>query len=130
MAALCDSMEWPMNVWAGTTVESSARYHRLSSLLKIPAAVRFISFEPLLGAVDDVDLRGIHWAAVGGESGPDARPMKADWVRAIRDRCIREGVAFYFKQWGGVHHSSGGRTLDGRIWDQMPDPSGQLTLDF
>ncbi len=128
MAELCRRIDWPPNVWAGTTVENRSVYHRLESLRRVGAVVRFISFEPLLSDVSDVDLAGIHWAAVGGESGPDARPMKIEWVRALRDRCIADGISFYFKQWGGAHHSSGGRTLDGRIWDEMPEPSGQLSF--
>lgn len=128
MAELSEVISWPSNVWVGTTVENGKVYHRLDSLRCVNAVVRFVSFEPLLSDVSDVDLTGIHWAAVGGESGPDARPMKIEWVRALRDRCIAEGIAFYFKQWGGAHHSSGGRMLDGRIWDEMPEPSGQLSF--
>jgi len=128
MAKLSGKISWPANVWAGTTIENRKVYLRLDILRRIPAVTRFISFEPLLKDVCDADLRGIHWAAVGGESGPDARPMKKEWVRSLRDKCIREGIAFYFKQWGGVHHSSGGRTLDGRLWDEMPEPTGQLHL--
>lgn len=128
MVELCRKMDWPANVWAGTTVENRKVYHRLESLRCVDAVVRFISFEPLLSDVSDVDLAGIHWAAVGGESGPDARPMKIEWVRALRDRCVALGISFYFKQWGGEHHFSGGRMLDGRIWDEMPDPSGQLSF--
>ncbi|MBN2587922.1 MAG: phage Gp37/Gp68 family protein [Candidatus Fermentibacteraceae bacterium] len=128
MAGLCRTIDWPANVWAGTTVENRSFYHRLENLRRVDSAIRFISFEPLLGDVSDVDLTGIHWAAVGGESGPEARPMRIEWARGIRDRCVREGIAFYFKQWGGRHHSSGGRMLDGRTWDQSPDPSGQMRL--
>jgi protein gp37 len=128
MAELCGTIDWPANVWAGTTVESRSCYSRLDHLRRVDAVIRFISFEPLLGDVSDVDLTGIHWAAVGGESGPEARPMRIEWARGIRDRCVKEGIAFYFKQWGGRHHSSGGRILDGRTWDQSPDPSGQMRL--
>ncbi len=128
MAELSRRISWPSNVWAGTTVENKKVYNRLESLRCVDAVVRFISFEPLISDVRDVDLAGIHWAAVGGESGPYARPMKIEWARALRDRCVSEGIAFYFKQWGGVHHSSGGRTLDGKIWDEMPEPTGQLSF--
>jgi len=110
-------------------VENNKVYNRLESLRSVDAVIRFVSFEPLLSDVSDANLAGIHWAAVGGESGPDARPMKIEWARNLRDKCVREGIAFYFKQWGGAHHSSGGRTLDGRIWDEMPEPTGQLRLD-
>jgi len=130
MAELSGRMSWPSNVWAGTTIESNRVYYRLACLRKVDAVVRFISFEPLLSNVSDADLSGIHWAAVGGESGPEARPMKVEWARVLRDKCVAEGIAFYFKQWGGAHHSSGGRTLDGMIWDEMPDPSGQFKLNL
>ena len=128
MAEFSGRIPWPANLWAGTTVENDQVYHRLQSLRSVDAVVRFVSFEPLLSDVSDANLAGIHWAAVGGESGPDARPMKIEWARALRDKCVREGIAFYFKQWGGAHHSSGGRTLDGRIWDEMPEPTGQLSF--
>ncbi|MCD4848046.1 MAG: phage Gp37/Gp68 family protein [Candidatus Aegiribacteria sp.] len=128
MAELSGRISWPGNVWAGATVENRGVYHRLESLCRVDAVMRFVSFEPLLSDVRDVDLKGIHWAAVGGESGPDARPMKIEWVRVLRDMCIAGGIAFYFKQWGGENQYSGGRTLDGRIWDEMPEPSGQLRL--
>jgi len=128
MADLSAGFDWPGNVWAGTSIENRSVYHRLEFLRKVDAVTRFISFEPLLSDVSDVDLTGIHWAAVGGESGSDARPMKIEWVRALRDRCVDDGIAFYFKQWGGEHHSSGGRLLDGKIWDEMPEPTGQLPL--
>lgn len=135
MALISGTMKWPGNVWAGTTVEDRSVYSRLEHLRRVDARIRFISFEPLLEEVGDVCLEGIHWAAVGGESGPDARPLKAVWVRHIRDRCVAEGIAFYFKQWGGRHHSSGGRILDGRTWDQKPDPvvvtsDAQMELDL
>ena len=128
MTELSGRIPWPANLWAGTTIENDQVYHRLQSLRSVDAVVRFVSFEPLLSDVSDANLAGIHWAAVGGESGPDARPMKIEWARNLRDKCVREGIAFYFKQWGGAHHSSGGRTLDGRIWDEMPEPSGQLSF--
>ncbi len=128
MAEFSGKISWPGNVWAGTTIENRSVYHRLEYLRKVYAVTRFISFEPLLSDVGDVDLSGIHWAAVGGESGPKARLMKIEWARALRDRCTAAGIAFYFKQWGGDNQYSGGRSLDGRIWDEMPDPSGQLSL--
>jgi protein gp37 len=89
-------------------------------LRSIPAHVRFLSVEPLLGPIPKLALRGIHWVIVGGESGPGARPMKVEWVRQIRDRCIANGVPFFFKQWGGVNKKRAGRTLDNRTWDEMP----------
>lgn len=108
------------NVWLGTSVESADYLERLSVLRETPAAVRFISFEPLLGSVAGADLTGMHWAIVGGESGPYARPMDTGWVYEIRDLCERTGVAFFFKQWGGRNKKRAGRLLDGRTWDGYP----------
>jgi protein gp37 len=110
---------WPVNVWAGTSVEDRRVIGRIDHLRLVPAAVRFISFEPLIGAVGDVDLSGIHWAIVGGESGPGYRPMDVEWARELRDQCLAQRVAFFFKQ------SSGPRTemapeLDGVRWEQYP----------
>jgi hypothetical protein len=93
---------------------------RIEILKKVPGKVRFISFEPLLGSLGELDLSGISWAIVGGESGPNHRPIKPEWVREIRDQCLEQGVAFFFKQWGGRTPKSGGRTLDGREWNQYP----------
>ena len=108
------------NVWLGTSVENADYVWRLVELRATPAAVRFASFEPLLGPVGAADLEGIHWAIVGGESGPGARPPRIEWVRAIRDRCDEQGVAFFFKQWGGTRKKQAGRELDGRTWDAKP----------
>lgn len=121
-AEVAHALPWPKNVWMGTSVESADVVHRIASLQVIPAAVRFLSLEPLLGPIPDLPLTGIHWVIVGGESGPGARPMKADWVRQIRDRCIEHNVAFFFKQWGGTNKKAAGRILDGRTWDQLPTP--------
>lgn len=108
------------NIWLGTSVESAAYKHRIDSLRRIPAEVRFISFEPLVGAVGRVHLSGIHWAIVGGESGPRARPMKTAWVDTIERECRRQDVAFFFKQWGGVNKKVTGREYKGRTWDEYP----------
>ena len=108
------------NVWLGTSVETSEYLWRLRELRSTRAAVRFASFEPLLGPILDADLAGVHWAIVGGESGPGSRPMKAEWVRAIQVQCEEQGVAFFFKQWGGTRKKRAGRELDGRTWDGMP----------
>ena len=110
----------PQHVWCGVSVEDHTATARIRHLQATPAAVRFLSIEPLLGRVGDIDLQGISWVIVGGESGPNARPMDKRWVIDIRDLCVREGVAFFFKQWGGRTPKSGGRLLDGRTWDQMP----------
>ncbi len=110
----------PSHIWLGVSVEEAQAKSRVDHLRAAPAGVRFLSVEPLIGAVGEVDLTGIHWVIVGGESGPRARPMEADWVRDIRRQCQEQGVAFFFKQWGGVRPKSGGRSLDGREWNQMP----------
>lgn len=110
----------PGHIWLGTSIENRSRLNRLNHLRQTPATVRFVSFEPLLGDIGPVDLTGIAWAIVGGESGPGARPMHPDWARALRDACRNQGVAFFFKQWGGRHPKSGGRLLDGRTWDGYP----------
>jgi protein gp37 len=119
-AELADSLPWPANVWMGTSVENADYYWRIDELRKIPAAVRFLSVEPLLGPVDDIPLDGIDWVIAGGESGPRCRPMHPDWPRALRDRCVEQRVAFFFKQWGGVNKKRTGRLLDERTWDEMP----------
>ena len=108
------------NVWLGTSIETADYLPRLDALRATRAAVRFASFEPLLGAITDANLEGIHWAIVGGESGPGARPMDADWVRSLRRQCEDQGVEFFFKQWGGIHKTRAGRKLDGRTWNAMP----------
>ena len=108
------------HVWIGVSVEDAPRLARVGHLRKTPGAVRFLSLEPLLGPLPGLDLAGIDWVIVGGESGPGARTMRPDWVRAIRDQCAREGVAFFFKQWGGVRPKSRGRILDGREYDGAP----------
>lgn len=108
------------NVWLGTTVEHAETLWRLDELRKTPAKVRFVSFEPLLGSVADADLHRIHWAIVGGESGPRARPMHQDWVEEIHDLCREFGTSFFFKQWGGFSKAKTGRKLNGRTWDEMP----------
>ena len=108
------------NVWLGTSIENDKVLHRLQELRKIKAKIRFISFEPLLGPVGKVDLRGIHWAIVGGESGKYHREIKRDWIIEIRRQCRKYNVSFFFKQWGGITSKSGGRVLDGRTYDEYP----------
>lgn len=122
-AEIAHLLPWPENVWMGTSVESHEVLHRVAALKAIPATVRFLSLEPLLGPIPNLPLDGIHWVIVGGESGPGARPMNPEWVRQIRDQCIRHGVAFFFKQWGGTNKKITGRILDGRTWDEMPVPA-------
>jgi protein gp37 len=108
------------NVWLGTSVESADYAERIAVLREVPAAVRFVSFEPLLGPMGRIDLRHIHWAIVGGESGPSARPMDAEWVIEIKSMCNVAGTAFFFKQWGGPNKKKTGRLLHGRTWDEYP----------
>jgi protein gp37 len=108
------------NVWLGTSVESEEYLTRIDLLRQVPARVRFISFEPLLGPIVDPNLAGIDWAIVGGESGPRARVMKEWWVEQLQDACVKHGVAFFFKQWGGKKKRSAGRIFKNRVWDDYP----------
>jgi protein gp37 len=117
---VADVLPWPPNIWMGTSVENALYVHRVHTLRKIGAAVRFLSVEPLLGPIRRLPLEGIHWVIVGGESGPGARPMDAAWVESIRDQCLASEVAFYFKQWGGIQKKRTGRCIAGRTWDEMP----------
>ncbi|WP_406485814.1 DUF5131 family protein [Streptomyces phaeochromogenes] len=119
---VADRLEWPANLWMGVSVESTKELPRVDDLRQVPAAVRFLSCEPLLGALDGLDLTGIHWVIAGGESGPRFRPMEQEWVTGIRDACLQADVAFFFKQWGGRTPKASGRHLQGRTWDQMPMP--------
>jgi protein gp37 len=121
---LSRDLPWPPNVWQGVSVESERYLGRIDDLRHTAAAVKFLSLEPLLEALPSLDLRGIDWVIVGGESGPGARLIEKSWVIGIREKCKRAGVAFFFKQWGGVQKSKTGRTLEGRTWDEMPaDPA-------
>jgi protein gp37 len=115
-------LNWTPNIWMGVTIESDRYLHRLRALQTVPAAVRFVSFEPLLSGIpEEVDLTEIDWAIVGGESGHGARPMDPDWVTGIQTLCERDSVAFFFKQWGGVNKKATGRVLNGQTWDAMPE---------
>ena len=109
------------NVWLGTSVEDANVLHRLDDLRETPAAIRFVSFEPLIGSVAGADLKDIHWAIVGGESGPRSRPMKETWVEEIHSLCLDADTAFFFKQWGGRNKKAAGRHYRGRTWDALPD---------
>ena len=123
LAKMADELQWPTNVWMGVTVESTETLWRVDALRRVPAAVRFVSAEPLLSALPSVDLKGIDWLIAGGESGPRHRPVDPEWIRDLRDQCAAAGMAFFFKQWGGARPKSNGRTLDGRTWDDMPKAS-------
>ncbi|MBM3342986.1 MAG: phage Gp37/Gp68 family protein [Betaproteobacteria bacterium] len=120
LAKLTPRLPWPANVWMGVSVEDARVLHRVDNLRHVPAAVRFLSCEPLIGPLGDLDLNGIHWVIVGGESGPKARPMREEWAQEIRENCESCGVAFFFKQWGGVRKDKSGRKLNGRTYDAMP----------
>lgn len=127
LAELAPSLEWAPNIWMGVSVESDPCRGRIDGLRIVPAAVRFLSLEPLLGPLPGLDLTGIDWAIVGGESGPGARPMDPRWVLDLRDQCAAAGVPFFFKQWGGVRKARAGRMLDGREWREMPVKRNRLS---
>ena len=120
LEAVAGDLPWPPNVWMGVSVERQDYTFRIGHLRQTPAAVKFLSLEPLLGPLPSLDLRGIDWVIVGGESGPRARPMDGRWALDIRDQCRQAGVPFFFKQWGGRNKKAAGRLLAGRTWDEMP----------
>jgi len=119
---LAPLLAWPSNVWMGVSVEDSNVVERIDHLRKVGSAVRFLSLEPLLGPLQDLNLREIHWVIVGGESGPRARPMEPSWVSDIKQQCKNSHVPFFFKQWGGVFKKRNGRKLEGKTWDELPRP--------
>jgi protein gp37 len=118
----------PRHIWFGVSVEDGSKKSRIRHLQEAPAGVRFLSIEPLIGPIGKLDLTGIDWVIAGGESGPGAREMKLEWARDVRDQCHESGVAFFFKQWGGLRPKSGGRELDGRKWSQFPDVSASYAV--
>lgn len=120
LAEIAHHFDWPSNVWMGVTIENRRFVHRADALRAVPAAVRFISAEPLLGPLEGLDLAGIDWLIAGGESGFGHRRIDISWVRELRDECRDAGVAFFFKQWGGYRPKSNGRELDGREWSEYP----------
>jgi protein gp37 len=120
LAILSDELPWSNNIWMGVSVESGSYQYRIDFLRNTGAATKFLSLEPLLGPLDNLQLNGIHWVIVGGESGPGARSMNLEWVTSIRNQCVDSNVPFFFKQWGGVRKKRNGRILEGRTWDQMP----------
>jgi protein gp37 len=123
LARMADRLPWPATVWMGVSVEESSQTWRADRLRDVPSAVRFISAEPLLGPLDGLNLAGIDWLIAGGESGPGHRPMSSAWVEQLRDQCDLEGVAFFFKQWGGRTPKAHGRMLGGRTFDEKPAPT-------
>jgi protein gp37 len=120
---LAPRLDWPGNVWMGVSVENLEVADRVDQLRQVPAAVRFLSCEPLLGPLDGVGMNGIGWVIAGGESGPAARPADPTWVTGLRDACLAVGIPFFFKKWGGRSPKAGGRLLEGRTWDGMPEPA-------
>lgn len=121
LAQLSGRFKWTGNIWMGVTVENARHLDRIDDLRAVPAAVRFLLLEPLLGPLPDIDLTNIDWVIVGGESGPGARPMQEDWATDIRNQCLAANVPFFFKQWGGVRKKAAGRMLENKTWDEMPD---------
>jgi len=127
LSSMAPRLSWPPNVWMGVSIEDARVINRATELSCVPAAIRFLSCEPLIGPLEDLPLRNIDWVIVGGESGPRARAMESAWVKSIRRQCRAHGVAFFFKQWGGVRKDLTGRLLDGRVYDEMP--RGQIARD-
>jgi protein gp37 len=121
LAELAPALPWPPNVWMGVSIENRRFVHRADFLRLVPSAVRFVSAEPLLGPLESLDLRDLHWLIAGGESGPRHRRIDPEWVLDLRNRCVDAEVAFFFKQWGGARPKSNGRLLEGRTWDELPD---------
>jgi protein gp37 len=121
LAEISSKLEWTDNIWMGVSVENADYTFRIDHLRKTGAKIKFLSVEPLLGPIPKMNLKGINWVIVGGESGPGARPLEKDWVIGIRDQCLKSKVPFFFKQWGGVQKKKAGRLLDGKTWDQMPN---------
>jgi len=125
--ALSPQLKWTHNIWMGVSVENGEAAGRISDLVKTDARVKFLSCEPLLGPLDEIALTGIDWVIVGGESGPNARPIRKEWVISIRDQCVASDIPYFFKQWGGTNKKAAGRLLEGTIWDQRP-PLAHETL--
>ena len=120
LVSMDKDLAWNKHIWMGVSVENQKNSHRIDHLRQTSAELKFVSIEPMLGPLKKLNLNGINWVIVGGESGPGARPMKPSWASAVRDQCLEMDVPFFFKQWGGVNKKKAGRVLDGRTWDQMP----------
>ena len=125
---LKDRLKWTDNIWVGVSVENHNLIKRIDRLREVPANIRFLSIEPLLGPMRKMNLSGIDWVIVGGESGPGARPMEEKWVINIKNQCVKHGIPFFFKQWGGTNKKKAGRLLRGKVWDQMPEINDSLRL--
>jgi protein gp37 len=130
LAELNSELDWAPNIWMGVSVESDRYRHRIDRLRETRAQVKFLSLEPLLGPLPALDLTGIDWVIVGGESGPKSRPMAPEWAADLRDQCRRVSVPFFFKQWGGKNKKQAGRLLDGQVWDEMPYDSVKRDKDL
>lgn len=120
LKAIAKELDWPRNVWMGVSIENESVRFRVDDLRKVPASVRFLSLEPLIERITELELNNIDWVIVGGESGPGARLMKKDWVILIKELCIKQNIPFFFKQWGGINKKKNGRLLEGRTWEEMP----------
>jgi len=120
MLQVSSKLNWTQNIWMGVTVENNNYTSRINDLIATPAYIKFLSIEPLIGPINNLKLKGISWVIVGGESGPNARPIERKWVTDIRDLCIKKNVPFFFKQWGGINKKKNGRELDNRTWNEMP----------
>ncbi|EMS78447.1 DUF5131 family protein [Desulfotignum phosphitoxidans] len=125
---LKDRLKWTDNIWVGVSVENNNLIKRIDRLREVPANIKFLSIEPLLGPMRKMDLSGIDWVIVGGESGPGARPIEEKWVINIKNQCVKNGIPFFFKQWGGTNKKKTGRLLRGKVWDQMPEINDSLRL--
>jgi len=125
---LKDCLKWTDNIWVGVSVENKKLIKRIDRLREVPANVRFLSIEPLLGPMRKMDLSGIDWVIVGGESGPGARPMEEKWVINIKNQCVKHDIPFFFKQWGGTNKKKAGRLLRGKLWNQMPEINDSMRL--
>lgn len=126
LAECAEEIDWRANVWMGVSVENEDYLRRVDDLRSTGAAVKFLSLEPLLGPVPGLDLAGIDWVIVGGESGPGARPMREEWALEVRDKCLAANVPFFFKQWGGTNKQKAGRALAGRTWEEMPRSAAEV----
>jgi len=127
LVRLNDRLDWAENIWMGVSVENERYESRIDDLRQTDSKTKFLSLEPLLGPLPRLNLDGIDWVIVGGESGPGARPMDPEWVLDIRDQCLKAGVPFFFKQWGGFNKKKNGRLLENRTWDEVPDILRKLT---
>ena len=125
LAELTSQLKWSNNIWMGVSIESQDYTYRIEHLKKVPASVRFLSIEPFINKIEKINLKGIDWVIVGGESGPKSRPMEKEWVELILEKCKKSKVPFFFKQWGGVNKKKNGRLLNGRLWSQMPIPKSR-----